>query len=85
MIYVFIDYAFTIYFWMIIIRILGSWFPEAQENRIFQFIRYYTEPYLALFRRIIPPIGGALDISPIIAIFVLRLIESMLLRFLWFV
>ncbi len=40
---------------MLFARILMSWFTELQEYRIMQFIAFYTDPYLNLFRRIIPP------------------------------
>jgi YggT family protein len=36
------------------------------------------DPYLDLFKKIIPPIGGMLDISPILAIIVLQLIMRVL-------
>ncbi len=40
-----------------------------------QFIAFYTDPYLNFFRNIIPPLG-MLDLSPIIAIFILQIIEK---------
>lgn len=40
-----------------------------------QFISFYTDPYLNLFRSLIPPLGF-LDISPIFAFIALQLIES---------
>jgi YggT family protein len=36
------------------------------------------DPYLNLFKKIIPPIGGMVDISPILAIIVLQLIMRVL-------
>jgi len=62
---------------MLFIRILGSWIPELQQTKFMQFIAFYTDPYLNIFRRIIPPIGGMLDISPIVAFFCLSLIEGL--------
>jgi len=67
---------------MLFIRILSSWFPEWQHTSFMRFIHHYTEPYLKIFRRIIPPIGGTLDISPILAFFVLGFLEKLLLRLL---
>ncbi|MDQ0155935.1 YggT family protein [Robertmurraya andreesenii] len=60
-----------IYSWALIIYILMSWFPNARETSIGQFLTRICEPYLEPFRRIIPPIG-MIDISPIVAILVLR-------------
>ncbi len=74
-----------IYSWALIIYILMSWFPNARESAIGQFLTRICEPYLEPFRRIIPPIGGMIDISPIVGIFVLKLASTGLLTlFSWF-
>lgn len=70
----FIDRIFLVYMIMLFIRILGSWVPELQHTRVMQFISYCTDPYLNLFRSIIPPLG-MLDISPIFAFLSLNVIE----------
>lgn len=59
------------YSWALIIFILLSWFPNARESAIGQFLGRICEPYLEPFRKIIPPIG-MIDISPIVAILVLK-------------
>jgi YggT family protein len=53
-----------------------SWFPNARESSIGQFIGRLVEPYLSIFRRFIPPIGGMLDLSPIVAFIALQFIHS---------
>lgn len=68
--------AYRIYMYMIIIYILMSWLPSARESSFGQVLARLVEPYLAPFRRFIPPIGGVLDISPIVALFVLQLAFS---------
>lgn len=70
---------FLVYTIMILIRVLGSWFPNFQQSRFMQFVAHYTDPYINIFRRFIPPIGGVLDLSPLIAFFVLKLVEKFLL------
>ncbi|CAI9386175.1 hypothetical protein BACSP_01515 [Bacillus sp. T2.9-1] len=60
------------YSYALIIYILMSWIPSARETSIGVFLAKVCEPYLEVFRRVIPPIG-MLDISPIVAIFVLNL------------
>lgn len=65
---------FQIYMLMLLIRIFGSWVPEFQSTKPMLFIAYYTDPYLNIFRRIIPPIGF-IDISPIFAFIVLEFIK----------
>lgn len=63
--------AIQIYTYVIIAYILMSWFPNARESTIGQFLAKVVEPYLEPFRRIIPPLG-MIDISPIVAILVLN-------------
>lgn len=60
-------------FYMIalIIYIFMSWFPGARESSIGRMLASICEPYLEMFRRFIPPLG-MIDISPIVAILVLR-------------
>jgi len=67
---------FTVYTLMIVVRIFGSWFPSFQRSRFMHFIAHYTDPYLNIFRRFIPPIGGVLDLSPLIGFFVLQLLQK---------
>lgn len=75
MIYYVIDQAFTIYMFMLFAYILLSWVPAAQNSAVGRFLASVCEPYLGFFRKFIPPIG-MIDISPIVAIFVLRFIQQ---------
>lgn len=68
-------YALEIYSYLIIGYVLMSWFPNARESSIGQFIGRIVEPYLSVFRRFIPPIGGMLDLSPILAFIALRYVK----------
>lgn len=70
-----IDLLFQVFYIMMFIRILGSWVSELQNYRFMQFVRFYTDPYLNVFRKIIPPIG-MIDISPIFAFIALSFIET---------
>ncbi|AGA58414.1 MAG: YggT family protein [Thermobacillus sp.] len=63
-----------IYTFVIIAYVLLSWIPNARDSFIGEMLGKLVEPYLAPFRRLIPPIGGMLDISPIVAIFALQFI-----------
>ena len=68
----------TIYTYVIIITILLSWFPNIDwYNQPFVTLRQLTDPYLNLFRSIIPPLGG-IDISPILAILLLQVLGSLI-------
>lgn len=71
-----VDLLFWVYLIMLMIRVLGSWIPELMSSRFMLFISFYTDPYLNLFRRFIPPIG-MIDISPIIAFLCLGFLESL--------
>lgn len=70
-----IDILFQVYTLMILARILGSWIPEWQQYRFMQFLAYYTDPYLNIFRRFIPPLG-MIDISPLVAFFALGILKQ---------
>ena len=71
--------AFEVMSWLIIIRVLLSWFRHNPYNPFIRFIYEITEPVLAPFRKIIPNLG-AIDISPIVAIIALRFLESFIVR-----
>lgn len=69
-----------IYFVLLIIRILLSWFPNLNwYNPPLSILSQVTDPYLNLFRSIIPPLGG-IDFSPMLAIFVLQMVSSLFMQ-----
>ncbi len=80
------DYVNTlilVYLVLIFIRIIMSWLPRIPYNRVLDmvltFVKDVTDPYLNLFRRFIPAVRmgpGALDLSPIVATFVLLIVGS---------
>ena len=76
----YVEALFLVYLVLIFIRVLLSWVPRMPYimglRSIVRFVEETTDPYLNLFRRIIPPIGGRLDISPIIAIFLLLILQG---------
>ncbi|MGM0756713.1 YggT family protein [Bacillus pumilus] len=67
--------ALTIYSFAIIIYIFMSWVPSARETTVGRFLTSICEPYLEPFRKMIPPIG-MIDISPIVALLVIRFASS---------
>ncbi len=67
-----------IYTFLLIIRVLLSWFPNLDfSNPIISNLTAITDPYLNIFRGIIPPLGG-LDLSPILAFLLLNFSESLI-------
>jgi YggT family protein len=75
----------TVYVILIIAYILSSIFfsfggrvPYARwSSAILGFLRDVCEPYLGIFRRFIPPLGP-IDLSPIVAIFVLQIVGNII-------
>ena len=63
-----LDYALTIYMWIIIARALLSWVNPDPYNPIVRFINNATDPLLYRIRRYLPVNLGGIDISPVIAI-----------------
>lgn len=67
-----------IYSTLLIIRVLLTWFPGINwYNQPFAALSQITDPYLNLFRSIIPPLGG-IDFSPILAFLLLNLLGTLL-------
>ena len=71
---------FTFYTTFIFARIALSWLPSLYRFKASRFLVWITDPYMNLFRKLLPPIGGVLDLSPMLALLSLRFLESFLLR-----
>lgn len=76
-----IHLLFLSYTILIFIRVVGSWFPAIAYSSFMRFVTHYTDPYLNFFRKIVPPIGGALDLSPLLGYFALQILEKIILSF----
>ncbi|MCQ2738987.1 MAG: YggT family protein [bacterium] len=73
-----VNQLFYFYYILLIIRIFLTWIPNIDwEQRPYNYVSKLTDPFLNLFRGIIPPIGGVLDISPIIAFILLQIIQGL--------
>lgn len=81
-VYKFIIYLFNFYEYSMLAYILTSWVPQIKNNFIVEFLEVICEPYLKLFRKFIPPIG-MLDISPVVALIVLSVIQNLLIALLF--
>jgi YggT family protein len=67
-----------IYVLVLLVRMLLSWFPNLDwNNPLVAGVSAISDPYLNVFRGLIPPIGG-LDLSAIPALLVLQLAQSLL-------
>jgi len=67
----FVVQLIDIYKFVLIVRILLSWIPHDRHHPLINWIYRITDPILEPFRHAIPPLGGVLDISPIILFFVI--------------
>ena len=75
----FIHVFIAVYVLMIFGYILTSWIRLPYSpwlNRVQRFLYDVSEPYLRLFRRVLPPLGP-LDLSPIVAIIALGVIDQL--------
>jgi YggT family protein len=82
----FVILALQVYMWLIIARALLSWFPQRYGTPLYKVNHVLvaaTEPYVGLFRRYLPlaRFGSVgLDLSPLVALFVLLIVIRLLLR-----
>ena len=62
---------------LVLIHAIGSWFPQIRESRVYYFVDRIVDPLLEPIRRVVPAVGGV-DISPLILILLLLLMERLL-------
>ena len=73
---------FYFYYLLLIIRIFLSWIPSIDwYAQPFELIKNLCDPFLNIFRGIIPPIG-MLDVSPIVAIILLQILQGIIVGWL---
>lgn len=79
----YVSALFTVYIILIFLNVLISWVPRMPYNRALRatldFIKETTDPYLNLFRRFLPPLGGggfAIDLSPILGVIALFIVRA---------
>jgi YggT family protein len=64
----------NVFFFAIIIQVILSWVNPGNYNPVIALVYSLTEPLLGPARRVIPPMGG-LDLSPIVVIVALKLVD----------
>lgn len=79
----YVSALFLVYIALIFIRIVLSWIPRLPYNPILrgivEFVGETTDPYLRIFRRVLPPVGAGgigLDLSPMIGLIVLYILRA---------
>lgn len=76
----------NVYSMIIFVYVLMSWIPLMGKRGIIgdieRVLGKLCDPYLNLFKKLIPPIGGMVDVTPIIALLVLQFVVRVLVRIL---
>ena len=70
-----VDILLSVYIWLIVGRAILSWVNPDPYNPIVRFLYSATEPVLGLVRRYMPPLGGSIDLSPIVVLLLIVLIK----------
>lgn len=73
--------VFRALYYLLLARVIISFFPNIYQNPIGRFIYDTTEPALSKIRKIMPD-TGMIDFSPLVAFLLLEVIQSVILRFL---
>ncbi len=68
-----------LYLLLLFVRVLLTWFPNVNWMRQpWTMLRQVTDPYLNLFRNLLPPIMGQIDFTPILGFMVLQFLARIL-------
>ena len=73
----FFNLLFTVLYFAIIARALVSWLPIGPYHPVVQILDQITEPFLAPLRRIVPSVG-MMDITPIVALILIQVLQAIL-------
>ena len=66
----------TFFVWVVLLNALLSWVNPDPLNPVVQLLALISAPIVGPIRRVIPPLAGAIDLSPMIAIFALYIARS---------
>jgi YggT family protein len=82
-----VSWAFQLYTLLILARVILSWvntdpYRRPMDHPVVRLLNRATDPILLPLQRLIPPIGGTLDLSPIAALFMLEIVRRILVTLL---
>jgi len=82
-----VSFLFQLYAFLILIRVLLSWvntnpYQPRIDHPVVRILYRVTDPVLKPLQRLIPPVGGAVDISPIVALVILEVARRIVVAFL---
>eukprot|EP01026_Neomeris_dumetosa_P072925 TRINITY_DN7447_c0_g1_i3.p1 TRINITY_DN7447_c0_g1~~TRINITY_DN7447_c0_g1_i3.p1 ORF type:complete len:207 (+),score=13.43 TRINITY_DN7447_c0_g1_i3:92-712(+) len=68
-----------LYLLLLFLRVLLSWFPNFEwESQPWLALRQVTDPYLNLFRGLVPPLLGSIDFTPLVGFMILQFLGGLL-------
>lgn len=73
----FVNILFQVLIFAILIDALMSWFPIAPNSPVVRLLDDITEPILAPLRKVVPRLG-MLDITPIVAMVILEILQNVI-------
>jgi YggT family protein len=74
----------SIFFWCMIISIIGSFIAPMSHHPLLTLANQIINPLTAPIRKVIPPLGGVIDVSPIIVLLGLKIVDMLIIRFAMF-
>jgi YggT family protein len=77
-----VSLIFRVYSILILIRVLLSWVSVSPFHPAVRILHQVTDPVIVPLRRLIPPVGGTVDVSPIVALILLEIVHRLMLSFL---
>ena len=72
-----ISLALEIYFWVVIVRCVVSFFSPDPHNQMYRLLIEITEPVMAPVRRFVPSFGS-IDLSPIVVMLLIGLARAVI-------
>ncbi len=72
-----VDSLIDLYSFVVLAAVVMSWIRMDRRHPVARIVYNLTEPVLAPIRRVLPPMGG-MDFSPMVLLFVLRLLARSL-------
>lgn len=80
MIVLLLNLALSVYSFILLARVLMTWFPNVDPyHPVVRFLYQATEPVLAPVRQLLPPMAG-FDFSPVVVLVAISLIRTLILR-----
>lgn len=70
----------NIFFWCMVITIIGSFLAQFSHHPLIVLANQIIDPLCAPIRKVIPPLGGVFDLSPIIILLGLKVVDMLIIR-----